>query len=166
MTNNFQIQTQEKLNWCWAAVAATVARYFSESKFEQCDIAKKVLMIQSDDCPDSTDKAASFGDTLDILNKMLPRQLNNKALLGQPLRFDEIKAQIDSGRPVCVRIEWDGDDGAHVVMISGYSSSKSGQQWLDISDPYYEDSTVTYENFKDAYLDAGKWTDTYLVGQP
>ncbi len=28
MANNFEIETQEKLNWCWAAVAATVSGYF------------------------------------------------------------------------------------------------------------------------------------------
>jgi Papain-like cysteine protease AvrRpt2 len=168
MTNNFQIQTQQKLNWCWAAVAATVSSYFwPDSNIKQCDIAKKVLKIQSEeDCSDSSDKAASFEKTLDVLNGMMPRQLNNKSLLGRSLAFEDIQGQIDSGRPVCVRIEWDVDEGAHVVMITGYSVSKSTQIWLDISDPYYEDSTVTYENFSDAYLDAGKWTDTYLVGQP
>ena len=165
MPSKFQIEPQQKLNWCWAAVTATVSRYFSpQSNISQCNIAQRVLKI---DCsnPDS-DRPARFEDALSVLNEILPQPLNNKPLEQQSLPFETIQSQIHSGRPVCARIGWFNEDSGHLVMITGYSVSNSGEQWLDISDPYYEDSTVPYVDFKNAYLAAGEWTDTYLLGQP
>ena len=168
MTTSFEIETQEKLNWCWAAVAATVSRYFYPNQaVEQCSIARSVLNIDccaaaSGDC----DEPAALETALDALNTTFPKSLTNQPLPGQLLPFAAVRGQIDSGRPVCVRIRWFGESGGHFVMISGYSVSESGEPWVDVADPYYQDSTVPYDRFVSAYLDAGAWTDTYLVGQP
>jgi hypothetical protein len=91
----------------------------------------------------------------------------SQALGGVILSFDEIRQEIDAGRPVCVRIGWQPNEAyGHFVVIRGYSVSSVGEQWVDITDPYYFDSTVPYHQFVYAYLDAGEWTDTYLVKHP
>jgi hypothetical protein len=51
------------------------------------------------------------------------------------------------------------------VVISGYSVSESNEHWVDIADPFYGDSTTPYVHFVAAYLNAGRWDETYLVGQ-
>ncbi len=166
MTSNFEIETQQKLNWCWAAVAATVASYFDPSKpIEQCAIAKLALGL--DCCKDSKDKCdqpAALETALDAVNTATGQALNNSPI-PKSQTFGIIRKQIDSGRPLCARIQWFAESGAHFVMLSGYSISQSGEFWVDVSDPYYEDSTIPYEQFVNAYLDAGEWSDTYLVGQ-
>jgi Papain-like cysteine protease AvrRpt2 len=162
----FEIETQQKLNWCWAAVAATAARYFfPKQTLTQCTIAKGVLGL--DCCQDPAagcDEPAALQTALDAVNTALGKSLNNLPQ-GGTLAFESVRAQIDSGRPVCVRIQWFGTSGAHFVMIDGYSVSQSGEPWVDIADPYYEDSTLPYEQFVFGYLNAGAWSDTYLLAQ-
>jgi hypothetical protein len=81
MEAQFQIQSQRKLNWCWAAVAATLAGYFfpeEEQKVSQCDIAGEVLGIDccnraNADC----DQPAPLEDALDAVNTLLKTSLKN-----------------------------------------------------------------------------------------
>lgn len=169
MATSFQIETQLKLNWCWAAVASTVSKYFfPDLPLTQCAIAEGVLHPGVNCCTDSTsvcDQQAALEAALATVNTLQSKSLNNQPVPGF-LTFGLIRKQIDASKPVCARIQWYGEPGGHFVMISGYSISQSGEQWVDIADPYYDDSTVPYEQFVSAYLDAGAWSDTYLVDQP
>jgi hypothetical protein len=168
MPNPFQIETQQKHNWCWAAVSDTVAHYFFKGvNLTQAQIAKETLGASCSN-PDGCDVPARLEDALrsadKLLKPLLPgRSLNTQLLLGRFLTFEAIRSEIDAGRPVCVRIQWSGEDGGHFVMISGYSVSASGEEWVDVADPFYEDSIVPYDQFVTAYLNAGEWSDTYLV---
>ena len=164
---DFQIETQKKLNWCWAAVAATVSQYFfPDSSISQCEIAREVLHPQGGDCCGAVsdcDRPAELKEALSAAGALTGQAIHARKLAGRPITFGAIRKQIDSGRPVCAHIEWYGEQRGHVVIISGYSLDKSGGQWLDIADPYYQDATVPYQQFVSAYLDAGEWRDTYLV---
>jgi Papain-like cysteine protease AvrRpt2 len=172
MTNRFEIQTQKKPNWCWAAVAATVSEYFfDENPLSQCEIATRVLEQPGLDCCAAGNSAAcnqqaALEAALGRVKEASGGGMINRKLDNQTASFDCICRQIDAGLPVCVRIQWIGDDGGHFVMISGYSVSDDHTRWVDVSDPYYEDSTVPYDQFLSAYLEAGEWSDTYLVNQP
>jgi Papain-like cysteine protease AvrRpt2 len=168
MAINFEIETQQELNWCWAAVAAAVGRYYYPDKgLQQCQVAGKVTGI-ANCCPhnEACDQFGALDDALTAANAEMGTNLSNRAQLGKILKFAAVQAEIDGGRPVGVRIQWYGEDAGHFVIISGYAIEASGEKWLDISDPYYEDSTVPYDQFVSAYLEAGKWSDTYLIGQP
>ncbi len=112
------------------------------------------------------DQPSALETALGAVNTLVGKALNNQALPGQTLPFAAVRQQIDSSVPVCVRIQWFGEQNGHFVMLSGYSVSQSGEEWVDVADPYYEDSTVPYDQFVAAYLEAGQWSDTYLVGQP
>ena len=171
MASSFQIETQERLNWCWAAVAATVSHYFFPTlSTTQCTIAKQVLQPPGGDCCSDglispCDQAAELETALSAVNTLTGQSLNDQTLSGKIITFGAVRQQIDSGRPVCARIQWFGEQRGHFVMISGYSLGQSGEQWVDIADPYYDDSILPYDQFVSAYLDAGEWSDTYLVGQ-
>ena len=171
-TSSFQIETQEKLHWCWAAVAATVAHYFFPDKppLSQCMIAQTVVNPAGTSCcADITgvcDVSEDLIDALNAINTVVGPPLNNHREPDTILSFESVKQQIDSKRPVCVRIQWSDGSGGHFVMVSGYSVDQSGVQWVDIADPYYDDSTVPYNQFVSDYLGKGAWNSTYLVGQP
>jgi len=168
MNSKFEIQTQQKLNWCWAAVAATVSNYFFPNQaVQQCQIAKNILGIDccTDPDPEACDAQAELQTALAAIPKLVGNSLNVNTLQNEPLSFDAVRKQIDAGLPVCARIQWFGENRSHFVIISGYSISQSNVPWVDISDPYYEDSTIPYQHFVSAYLDAGTWRETYLVAQ-
>ncbi|HEX4166623.1 MAG TPA: papain-like cysteine protease family protein [Bryobacteraceae bacterium] len=168
--SKFTIETQKELNWCWAAVATTVGLYYESTKqLQQCQVAQTVTGIAN--CCSGEAACDQFG-ALDValtaVNSILPATLNNQIRPGKVLKFAAVQAEIDAGRPVGVRIQWYGEDpnAGHFVIISGYAIEASGEKWVDVSDPYYEDSTVPYDQFVSAYLEAGSWSDTYLIGQP
>jgi hypothetical protein len=170
MATGFKIETQEKLNWCWAAVAATVSHYFfPDQPLQQVDIAKSVLHLAAGiDCnaPGSAcDQPAPLEQAFGAVEVLAGRSLGMRPPSSGTLLFHKVQAQIDAGKPVCVRVQWFDETRGHFVMISGYSISDSGEEWVDVADPYYEDSTIPYEQFVHAYLDAGAWTNTYLLKQ-
>jgi len=158
----FKIQTQEQLNWCWAAVGVSIDKYFSpQSTRTQCQLAGQVLGGDCCSNSDSCDLAEGLEDALNVTGTL------KQARGGIALDFDDIRQEIEAGRPVCARIGWQPDETrGHFVVIRGYSVSSAGEPWVDIADPYYLDSTIPYDEFVNAYLDAGVWTDTFLVQHP
>ena len=162
MANSFQIQTQLEKNWCWAAVAATVSSYFFPTKaMQQCQIATSVTGIP--DCCNGSGACDQF-ETLTIsLGAVQPKL--TVVTTPSKIPFGNVQQQIDSGLPVCVFIQWFGEITGHFVIVSGYSIDESGTQWVDVSDPYFEDSNVPYEQLVSNYLEAGSWNETYVVSQ-
>lgn len=158
MAGTFQIQTQEEELWCWAAVSASVDHYFSpQSTSTQCQVAQEVLNIEG--CcgnPQACNAPAILQDALRAVGRL-------RGTLPRPLDFQEIQQQIDSSQPVCVRIQWDGG-GGHFVVLSGYRQLASGDQLVEVSDPFFADSIVDYNEFVNAYQGNGQWTGTFLVG--
>ncbi len=156
----FQIEKQREDLWCWAAVSASVDHYFfPASTSTQCKIAREVLGI--DNCcadPDLCNDKAKLQDALEAVGRL-------RETLPRPLRFEEIRQEIDAFLPVCVRIGWNGG-GGHFVVISGYHESPSGAQ-VDVADPLFPNSTMYYDDFVSAYqtgvTSGGEWTATFLL---
>ena len=72
-------------------------------------------------------------------------------------KLNKVVQQIDSDRPVCLRIGW-YDGGGHFVAIYGYSGTV-----VNVGDPWWGDSSVDFDSFPDTYQTGGKWTHTYWV---
>lgn len=165
MADSFPIQKQTVVNWCWAAVALSVERYFSpDSTMTQCELAELLLKDAracQDPLPEDLDKAEELQLALRGVHAL------RSSRLGEPLPFEDVRSQIiDSRLPVCVRIQWTGENRAHCVVICGCSTTASREHWLDIADPYYGFSTLPYDEFLHAYQGSGVWTDSFLVKQP
>jgi hypothetical protein len=164
MPKSFQMETQEHADWCWAAVCQSVTRYFSGTVTKQCEIANVVLKTtQSCDqpLPAGLDTAAHLETGLYNLGVL------RQAKAGVALSFEEIHAEImGKSLPVCARIGWHGQNRGHFVVVFGCPVTASGEQWVDIADPFYGYSTMPYDQFVNSYLHAGEWTDTYLVKDP
>jgi hypothetical protein len=157
MPDQFQIETQEKSEWCWAAVAVSIDKYFdSKSPLKQCDIAKRVL--GNDKCCNGGDDCNKAMTLIGALNSI--KRLSST--LTSPLSFELVRRELDAGRPVCARIKWNGG-GAHFVVITGYEILPSGARHVDVADPHSPDTTVDYDDLRNAYYGDGTWVDTYLV---
>ncbi|HMF77510.1 MAG TPA: papain-like cysteine protease family protein [Bryobacteraceae bacterium] len=166
MADPFEIVKQTGDNWCWAAVGATISRYFRpDLAMTECDVATHVL---GPNCcqavpPPGTDVPAALQDVLSI------QEIDalQDTMAGEVLEFDRLRKQIvDASLPVCVRIGWSGENRGHFVIICGCPISPSGEQWVDIVDPFFPDSVIRYDHFVSSYQDAGEWTDTFLLREP
>lgn len=153
----FQMDSQTEKHWCWAAVSAAVDRYFDPgSALTQCEIAAEVL--DANDCcadPKVHDKPAQLQDALEILGRL------NKTRHG-PLEFPDLRSELDAGRPVCARIEWN-DGSAHYVVLYGYHVISSGTRTVEVADPWYPNSTQNFDFFPAFYHGGGEWTATFLT---
>ena len=170
-TLDFEIQKQEHSDWCWAAVAASVDRYFNpKSKWCQCKLASRMAKIEKlkvkncGNCskPKPVDDACNQPWYLQKALKILGR-LKSRPTPG-PLSFSKIRKIIKSGRPICVMVLWGKGPVAHFVVISGCVKGPNGERWLDIEDPDMGRSTWLYEEFVSNYqYDSGHWNFTFLV---
>jgi hypothetical protein len=155
----FQIESQQQSEWCWAAVAVSIDKYFnSNSTRTQCKIAGLVLKNVQNCCDEAATNCNQNASLITALQKInrWSRTLN------RPLRFDEIRQELNAGRPVCARIQWKGG-GDHFVVIAGYEVLQSGALHVFVEDPLNPSSTVEYDEFKTAYYGDGEWVDSYLV---
>lgn len=169
-TNPFLMQQQQEGNWCWAAVALAIKKYFAaESPLTQCSIAGPVLTHEKQitaatsccDSPDSCNMPATLQDALSFTHNL--REIMANAFLS----FEDIKKEFTKSppRPIGVRIEWP-NGGGHFIAIEGYREFSSGAQQVLVADPLYPDGTSSYVDYNDVvecYGAGGTWSDTFLV---
>jgi hypothetical protein len=153
----FNMQVQTQTNWCWAATANSVSHYFSRwSTWAQCSIANAEL--GHNDCcqmPVPSDCNVPW-----YLDRALTRTNNFVSITG-PATFQQVRDQINIGRPVGARIGWSGG-GGHFMVIYGYSLI-GGDEYFDIDDPIYGKSHIPVSEFSTSYQGTGTWTHTYYM---
>lgn len=153
---NMQMQTQS--NWCWAATSASVSHfYWFWSTWSQCGVANGELG-HSDCCNSPVPSACNVPWYLD---KALTRTHNFVSIIGQQASFQQVRDEIDAGRPVGARIGWNGG-GGHFMVIYGYSRLL-GMEYFDIDDPIYGKSHLAVSDFASNYQGSGSWTHTYFT---
>jgi hypothetical protein len=152
-----QVENQKQSLWCWAAVATSVDHFFDHSSNStQCKVASTVLGADCCTSQEPCNKAQRLQDALRVVGRL-------KRAIGETLTFEQIKAEIDDGRPVCARVAW-RDGGGHFVIIADARVSAAGVQLLQIEDPLFADATIKYETFRSAYQSGqGEWVGTFLV---
>jgi hypothetical protein len=165
----FTMQQQKQTNWCWAAVATSVADFLGNlNQWTQCKLSNQQL-TQTTCCSDganpNTCNKVSF-----LENSLLLVQHTSPATpLHAAASEADIKREIDAGRPIGVRIGWNnsGDQG-HFVLVTGYVDSPTGFL-IVVNDPEKPDgtpgSTYSYtEITQTGYLQKGTWSYTYFTG--
>ena len=153
---NMQMQTQS--NWCWAATSTSVSHfYWFWSTWTQCRVANGELG-HSDCCNDPVPSPCNVPWYLD---KALTRTHNFVSIAGQQASFQQVRDEIDAGRPVGARIGWNGG-GGHFMVIYGYSRFL-GMGYFDIDDPIYGKSHLAVSDFANNYQGSGTWTHTYFT---
>lgn len=155
----FSMQTQLQTRWCWAAVASSFRDFFRvTSPIPQCEIANRVLR-RTDCCV-----VDGAGNEDSRLETALQQVGHFDEKLEGPLTFDQLAAALDDNRPFGARIQWANRRGGHFVVVSGYLRTPSGRQLVSIRDPWYRDSLIPVEQFRNHYEEGdGSWTDTYFA---
>ena len=154
---SFTMEAQTQTNWCWAATATSVSHfYWLWSTWTQCKVANGELG-RSDCCSASVPSACNVPWYLD---RALTRTKNFVSIMGQAT-FQQVRDEIDAGRPVGARIGWSGG-GGHFMVIYGYSVV-AGVDYFDIDDPIYGKSHLTASDFASSYQGSGSWTHTYFT---
>lgn len=145
----FIIQPQQQSEWCWAAVAASIANFYEgNKKVKQCDIVNKMLIL--DDCCDDG-SSASCNQQFHLEPTLRRIRHLQRSQPGQP-DFTQVVAEMTAGRPLAVRIVW-SEGGGHAVVVYGVTDDRKVQ----IADPANpnDDILVPFDGF--VYKDIGTW---------
>jgi len=156
----FTIQHQRHSNWCWAAVAASIASFYdAATRWSQCAVADAELG-RSDCCGAGGSGACNVGGYLRTALTLVGH-LDDWTPVSSTLAA--VMVEINGGRPLCARIRWVGG-GAHFVAVFGYNAAgrSSGADLVSVGDPWYGNSDISYAEFRDAYRGSGTWTHSYI----
>ena len=155
----FRMQHQQHTNWCWAAVATSVAVFYNpKTKWTQCGVVNRKLGMRSC-CGKHGRKCNKIGHLQESL-KLVGHGERPFPYIQGKVPFGRARAEIDAGRPVAVRTQWRGSEIGHVLAIVGYHS---GLEMLAVDDPTYGRSHVHYRVFCRDYRGSGKWTRSYYT---
>jgi hypothetical protein len=153
----FTMQAQTQSNWCWAATATSVSRYYSIfSPWTQCKVASGELGQTC--CTTPVPGACNVPWYLD---KAFTRTNNFVSIQGGTAAWSTVKSQLEKGLVVGARIGWSGG-GGHFMVLHGVSSI-GVTKYLHIDDPIYGKSVLTYQQFATNYQSSGSWTHTYFT---
>jgi len=154
---NFDMRAQKLREWCWAAVSVSIeALYDKNTPWTECKIAQAELGLSCCDSAEQCNQVFRLDPPLHLLGRLRGKPIS------RTLTFEEIKTEIDAGRPVAVRVGWPAG-GGHFLVICGYDFTPSGVQQVLLGDPFYGDSRTAYDLFCTSYQGSGTWTDTFLL---
>ncbi|GAB2664978.1 papain-like cysteine protease family protein [Nocardia goodfellowii] len=154
---DFAMQHQEQTMWCWdAATVSTEAYYNPASTWTQGKMANAEL--GRNDCvvgagAVSPCNQGRWPDTALTRIGRLNARLNNA------LTSAQLGAELAKSAPVIVNIAWQGG-GGHIAALRGRSVS-GGVDYVSVADPWYGDSDVTYDVFRNRYQGNGTWNVSY-----
>jgi hypothetical protein len=153
----FNMQPQTQSNWCWAATAASVSKFYSIfSPWTQCKIAGAEL---GQTCCNSPVPSAC--NVPWYLDKALTRTNNFVSIQGGTIPWSQVKQELQKGLVVGTRIGWNGG-GGHFMTIHGVSRIRF-TEYLHIDDPVYGKTVLTYNQYATNYQGSGSWTHTYFT---
>jgi len=111
---NFTAIVPTQTNWIWAAVAATISRYYDpNSPWTQCAIANSAFnRVDCCNNPGLCNISSSLDAGLTATG--------NLAFAGGPVTKDSIAGELGAGNLVCVHISWPGG-GGEIGIIFGYA---------------------------------------------
>ncbi|WP_296307298.1 papain-like cysteine protease family protein [Pseudomonas sp.] len=152
----FPIQRQLQGQWCWAAVAASVSRYYRPgTTWTQCSVADR-QWGRTDCCGTGATGACNNPS---ILQTALTNvgHLNRQTAVQESLQT--VENEVVAGRPLCIRIAWAGG-GGHFVVASGIED----EDFVWVSDPGGGTTAlVAYDTLRSAYAGSGSWTHSYFT---
>lgn len=156
---DFRMQRQMHSNWCWAAVATSVALFYNpKSKWTQCGVAERYLHQRHCCGKHVNGECNQTGHLQEVLP--LVGHAAEPAYVEGKIPFTRAQQEIDAGRPLGVRTLWRDGEGAHFLAIIGYHR---GLKMLTVADPIFGQSHVHYRAFSTNYRHSGRWVDSYYT---
>jgi hypothetical protein len=131
LANEFNLDTQERSQWCWVAVAIGVARYFHVPDLleDQCTLAGTIT-----NCHKCKDPLCNV--TGDVDRALIRQGIKAAPVQGAPA-FDYLVNEIDADRPVICDMKDDNADFHSVVVCHCYRHTGK----IDMLDPKTDLST-------------------------
>lgn len=158
--DSFDMRAQRLREWCWAAVSVSIEAYYDKNTpWTECKIAQAEFGLSCCDSAEQCNKVSRLDPPLNRLHRLRGKPVFRR------LSFQEIQKEIDSGRPIAVRVGW-REGGGHFLVIRGYNVTPSGVHQVLLGDPFYGDSRTAYDHFCTSYQGSGTWTDTLLLRDP
>jgi|ERR1019366_3886570 hypothetical protein len=156
---NLEVEPQQGDLLCWAAVAASIARFYNpQSPWTQCGIANQIL--HSTACCHSMPSCNQ--------ESFLESALQATAHLATPpvfrLTFQQVRDELDRQRPIGIRIAFSISVG-HFVAVCGYNDAIVGEETVTLSDPTGLNHDVLYADLLQpgGYPGGGMWTHSYFT---
>ena len=162
----FHIEHQAKDQWCWAAVAASVCRFYQDAQTQtQCGLANQFLSPGEDCCQDDASDNCNTPFALDIV-------LNQLRHLVQPSRgvvqFEELDHEVAvNQRPVAVRVMLSDLLTSHFVVVVG-CAIEAGIEIVKVADPSDATGNMTsipYSALANDYRPGALWDQTYFTAK-
>jgi len=134
------MQHQEYNNWCWAAVTVSVANFYSKKDtWKQCNLANQSF--------NRTDCCNGSGCNKDHTFDAALRLTRNYRDQVPPLPFEDIMKEINTGRPIVIRLMPRVGEIGHAVVITGYNNDHPDKPKIKIQNPDYWFSSDTVCDF-------------------
>lgn len=161
---SLSVQRQSESNWCWAAVATSVALFYRPtSPWTQCRVAS-VTLGRTDCCGPAASDPLGCNQPY-FLDMALATTGHFAAMQAASLTIPQISAEVSAQRPIGCRIEW-ADGSGHFLTIVGVQRNGSGTAYIDVSDPIYLDAQIAFPAFPALYQGGASWTHSYLTHNP
>lgn len=158
-TLNFTIENQRLGNWCWAAIASSVATFYGRrAAWTQCKIASSCLGMAC--CNNPVPGACDDTHYLDRALTLVGHLATTAPVMGSgPPSIAVLQNEINVSRPLCAHIDWGNGADGHFVALSGYDPVNSE---VRVEDP--DGATQTWMAFSkvcSSYPGGGTWSYTY-----
>lgn len=157
--NGYVQERQQQDQWCWAAVAVSVSRFFGrQPQRAQCGLVPLVNTHLGACCaaPSRCNETGSLREALTVTTN-LEREPEG------PVALSVIQEQIAApvSRPVPIRVAR-SDGTAHVMAIVGFDGDGPSCQ-LVIDDPLFGRDRVSYGTLQRELYKGGHWSHTYFT---
>lgn len=154
----FRIDRQEYTNWCWAATALSVHKFFdATTTLQQFEIVNGFL--GRGDCG-TTGPPAGCNEQADLNLVFVSRRLFRSGF-SRHASIAELTASILANSPICVRIGWRGG-GGHAVIAFGVSATGM----VVVGDPFEGTRVMNHGVLRSQYSNLGTWTHTIFTKAP
>ncbi len=153
-------ERQKQSNWCWAAVATSIAHSYGDNGWSQCDVADATLGRK--DCCGTGAANQSKCNRPYYLESALQTTGHLFDMEARALTFAEVEVEVDKGRAIGCRVGW-RDGTGHFLAVVGYSTGASGRAYIEIDDPIFLTSRSAFDEFASLYQGGGDWTHSYLT---
>ena len=154
---DFTLEKQQLSNWCWAAIAASVGRFYGTSQLSQRQIVCELLALSPERLPANSDNHHVSNQQITLDRSLALVNCDSRWSTGRP-SYEQLLLEISSVCLPCARIDW-RNGGAHYLVIKGINIKAKN---LYIEDSLNGPASIAYQDFPRHYLGSGGvWTDTF-----
>ena len=151
-------QFQQQSEWCWSATSVSISLFYDPaSAWTQCSLVNNALN-QTTCCQDGSSSQCNQPWYLD---QALTITGNLASTSGGKPTLQTVINEIAAGRPVGVRLGWNGG-GGHFPLVDGYQNDPETPT-IEVKDPIYGTSTQDFNSFPSSYQGGAAWTNTYFT---